>query len=286
MGDYFKYYLYIHIRLDKNEVFYVGVGTKNQKGYYTRSQVKSNRNKFWKRIVAKTNYKREIIEESNDYKYLLNKEIELIKLYGRRDLGLGTLVNLTNGGEGTTEYICTKETKVKISNSHKGKKPSTEHIKALVTASSEANKKPIIQYDLNGCFLKEWKYIREASKKLKIKEANISANIRGISSYCGYSIWKFKTQNYPLNIEVSEYIKKLKLYLDKKERLKNKDFIKFKKIIITDTETNQKIVYDSLKDCEEKTGFTNITRAITNKNLYRKRFKLEYLLTETQKSFK
>ena len=69
-------YLYKHIRLDTNEVFYVGIG-----GKYRPNQ--KNRNTIWKRIVAKTDYKIEIILESNDYEFIKQKEIELIKSYGR-----------------------------------------------------------------------------------------------------------------------------------------------------------------------------------------------------------
>lgn len=39
--------------------------------------------------------------EFNTYQEAKVKEIELISLYGRRDLGKGTLVNFTDGGEGT-----------------------------------------------------------------------------------------------------------------------------------------------------------------------------------------
>ena len=46
-----KYYLYRHIRLDKNEIFYIGIGGKEAKkgGYYRANRV-SNRNKIWNDI--------------------------------------------------------------------------------------------------------------------------------------------------------------------------------------------------------------------------------------------
>lgn len=41
-----KYYLYRHIRLDKNEPFYIGIGTKNKHKYpYFRAKSKAERNK-------------------------------------------------------------------------------------------------------------------------------------------------------------------------------------------------------------------------------------------------
>lgn len=111
--DYYKYFIYRHIRLDTNEVFYIGRGkaytrlrrTKNSRthGYverYYRAYCKANRNVFWDRIVAKTEFEVEIIFEADDIQLIFEKEIEFISLYGRRDLGKGTLVNLSDGGPG------------------------------------------------------------------------------------------------------------------------------------------------------------------------------------------
>ena len=39
-----KYYLYRHIREDKNEVFYIGIGTKNSKVEYKRAFAKDGTN--------------------------------------------------------------------------------------------------------------------------------------------------------------------------------------------------------------------------------------------------
>ena len=101
-----QYYVYRHIRLDKDQVFYVGIGKKSQKKnakshktIYDRAYSLSGRSNFWKGC-AKGGIKIEIIFETNDPIFLETKEKEFIKLYGRRNLGLGTLVNLTDGGRG------------------------------------------------------------------------------------------------------------------------------------------------------------------------------------------
>ena len=101
-----KYYLYIHIRLDTNEIFYVGIGSKCKrktnsiKSLYHRAYSKNNRNKYWNNIVHKTNYQIKIILESNDYDIMKNNEIEFIKSLGKEIDNNGTLVNMTDGGEG------------------------------------------------------------------------------------------------------------------------------------------------------------------------------------------
>lgn len=111
INDDGKYYVYRHIRLDKNTPFYIGIGTKRKyqysfschSEYYHRSYNKRKRNKIWNDIVNKNNGKFEvqIILESDNYNFIKAKEQEFIKLYGRIDLGTGTLANLTNGGDGS-----------------------------------------------------------------------------------------------------------------------------------------------------------------------------------------
>jgi len=100
-----KIVVYKHIRLDTNEVFYIGIG--NPKRPYN----KNSRSDFWKRVTNKTDYKVEIIYSDLTWEEACEKEIELIEFYGRRDLGNGTLVNLTDGGEGISGYEMTNEQK-------------------------------------------------------------------------------------------------------------------------------------------------------------------------------
>jgi len=119
-----KYYLYRHVRLDTNQPFYIGIGTKpkayqNYNPEYNRA-FSHTRSGFWKKIANKTPYKVEILLESDDRKFLEDKEIEFIALYGRRNLKLGTLVNLSNGGEGLHGYVPSLETRRKASEAKKG----------------------------------------------------------------------------------------------------------------------------------------------------------------------
>jgi hypothetical protein len=56
-------YLYRHIRLDKNEPFYIGISADNDNYKYKMAYYKHKRSNFWKRIVAKTDYEVEIFLE-------------------------------------------------------------------------------------------------------------------------------------------------------------------------------------------------------------------------------
>lgn len=88
-------YVYRHIRLDKNEPFYIGVGSDSN---YSRAFTKRSRNQHWTNI---TEYDVEILIDGVSFEYACKKEIEFISLYGRIDKKNGPLVNLTDGGQGT-----------------------------------------------------------------------------------------------------------------------------------------------------------------------------------------
>ena len=90
-------YVYRHIRLDKNEPFYIGIGSDEK---YRRAYQKINRNKHWRNVVSKTDYEVEILMDGLTWEQACEKEKEFISLYGRKDLNIGTLVNLTDGGDG------------------------------------------------------------------------------------------------------------------------------------------------------------------------------------------
>jgi len=66
-------YVYRHIRLDKNEPFYIGIGS-DDKGNYTRSNAHKNRNKHWENIVAKTEYRVDILCDDMTWEEVIKKE--------------------------------------------------------------------------------------------------------------------------------------------------------------------------------------------------------------------
>jgi hypothetical protein len=106
-------YVYRHIRLDKNEPFYIGIGSdiKHKRAY----QNSSRRNKIWNDIVNRTDYRVDILFDDLTIEEAKMKEIEFIKLYGRISLSNGTLANLTDGGDGVYGYIHTDESRIKMS---------------------------------------------------------------------------------------------------------------------------------------------------------------------------
>ena len=105
--------VYQHIRKDTNEIFYVGIG-KNKK----RATAKTSRNYWWHNIVSKYGYTVEIIHDGLTEDAAKQYETYYIKKLGRKDLGLGELVNLTDGGEGRKNYIFTDNSRNAMSQIH------------------------------------------------------------------------------------------------------------------------------------------------------------------------
>jgi hypothetical protein len=103
-----KYCLYQHTRKSDGRIFYIGIGDLK------RPYSKKSRNRYWRHIVNKYNYDVKIIVDNISWERACELEKLMISFYGRLDLGLGTLVNLTDGGEGTISRIYSNETKNKI----------------------------------------------------------------------------------------------------------------------------------------------------------------------------
>jgi hypothetical protein len=91
--------VYLHIRLDTGQVFYVGMGGGD------RPWFKKSRNSFWWAIANKAGYRVVVIEDCLTWEQACEIEIMLVAHYGRRDLGKGPLVNLTNGGDGGAQVF-------------------------------------------------------------------------------------------------------------------------------------------------------------------------------------
>lgn len=141
-----KYFLYRHVRLDTNLPFYIGIGTKRLKKpncytcVYERAFSKTQRSNFWKSVVNKTEYEVEILLESNDKKFILQKESEFINLYGRRFEKMGTLVNFKNEDSLIKGKPHTEESKRKLSIANRGQK-RTEETKKLISKNLLGKKK-------------------------------------------------------------------------------------------------------------------------------------------------
>jgi hypothetical protein len=183
-------YVYKHFRKDTNEVFYIGIGK-------TKRRVNSSgcRNQHWKNIVNKVGFYYEIVEDNLSWQQACEVERQLIKEYGRRDLGTGSLVNMTDGGDGNYNFseevlekirnasknrVVSDETRLKLSKLNKGKIVSDEtksKLKGRIVSKetrdklSKANKK-CVPPSRKGVKLSEEtkKLLSEKNKGRKLSE--------------------------------------------------------------------------------------------------------------------
>ena len=88
------FYVYAHINSITKEVFYIGKGSSN------RYKSKSGRSKVWKETTENCDYYVEILEDKLREDESFNREKYYIQKFGRKDKGLGSLVNLNDGGYG------------------------------------------------------------------------------------------------------------------------------------------------------------------------------------------
>jgi hypothetical protein len=191
------HYLYRHIRLDKNEPFYIGIGTKQHnknnsfKSEYRRAFSKQRKDsKIWNLISNKTDYCVEILMDSDNYDFIKSKEKEFIKLYGRINNNTGCLANMTDGGDGSVGYVHSIESieKLKIARKTRGFVHSCE----------------IYQYDLQGNFIKKWESIKSASEFCKVHITTLHKVVKNNTNnnYCKGYYWK---SNFEKTITPKEY---------------------------------------------------------------------------------
>jgi hypothetical protein len=142
MEDFYTYIYYDPSR--NNEPIYVGKGYADRAwDHFTRK----HRHPFVQRLqyMRKNNIFPVIgiyagLEE--EFAHLL--EMELIAKFGRKDLGKGTLLNLTDGGEGVKGLIQSKETIRKRVESTEYA-PRTEEVRLKISRTKKEN--PIVPWN-------------------------------------------------------------------------------------------------------------------------------------------
>lgn len=167
-----------------------------------------------------------IYEGEHTSNELNNLEIYFIGIFNSFNGNNENGMNLTLGGDGGFGVKFTDERKKQISDANKLRiyKKYTEDTKKLISESrkktgkteacrlaieklkgkkikkseewvknnAESIKKPIVQYDINGNFIKEWKSAKDVEIELGLSRKNISANLRKKTTHAYGYVWKYK----------------------------------------------------------------------------------------------
>jgi hypothetical protein len=192
-----QYYVYTHLNPQTKEIFYVGIG----KGNRAWNQW-AGRNKFWENYVNKYGFEVEIVSENLTRNQAGKIEIELIAHLGRRQMDEGgTLVNRSIGGDGGSGgYTHTEEWKRQHSERQLGKKKkplsqeAKEKLSKALTGREVTWGKPVLQFDKQGNFIKEWPSTRAAKRETGAKNVfEVASGYKNqLYKSSGGFIWKYK----------------------------------------------------------------------------------------------
>lgn len=137
------FYTYIYYDPTKgNEPFYVGKGKDNRAWFHQYGYSDNHLNRRIKKIINKGKQPIIGLYAGLDEEFALFLEEELIRHIGRRDLKQGPLVNLTNGGDGVSGHIHTRETRKRMSEAarKRARRSMSEEQKQKVAAVHKGKK--------------------------------------------------------------------------------------------------------------------------------------------------
>lgn len=119
-----RFYVYGYFEPGSELPFYVGKGTGSRAWDHFRSYLLNGPTPFYKQLreLIANGQKPDVrlleVDLSETEAFAL--EIELIAKYGRSDVETGCLSNCTDGGDGTSGYVHSEETKAKIGAANTG----------------------------------------------------------------------------------------------------------------------------------------------------------------------
>lgn len=236
----YKYYVYVIVDTNKvgsykydeveleYEPFYVGrgSGSRIKETLYDKNVFKTNKIK-----KLNGNYEVKIVYDKLNYLSSIEIEKKLISLIGRRDLGLGTLVNLTDGGEGRINSKHSKEVRDKISKTYRSKNLRWEH------SEETKYKMSIIQSGKNNGF-----YNMKHTEENKNKQSEL---IRGS---------KHPMYNKKHDEETISLMREKRNRKEVNEKIKE-SCQKFNKVVLAyDLDMNFLCEYESVKQASEELG--------------------------------
>ena len=194
-----KYCVYCHIN-NVNGKRYVGITAQKPENRWQNGHGYDS-NKRFRNAIKKYGW------ENFDHKILFTglkkKEAELIEIELIKKWDLTNRANGYNVSPGGNLHKpLSKKSKSKISKSLKETYKNTKHpcygrpmspyCKTLMSAANEARKKKVLQFTIEGLFLREYESMRALERATGFHRAAIKDNIIGKSKQSYGYVWRFK----------------------------------------------------------------------------------------------
>lgn len=244
-------YIYSLKDPETNEIRYIGKTTNIKtrlKAHITRSKHNTYHSARWVQSVIKRGLKPiiELVEECTEDNWV-EREKHWIAYYRERF----DLTNVLDGGEGG--FIVTRAGSkwtdkqrennrkarlgVSIKHTNEGNKKRAEGVRKYYAK----NKRPVLQYDLDGNFIKEWESAVDAGKEIKISYSDINRACKKENLTSAGFQWRYKEGE--IKDKINKYVKP--------ESASNKAIIQL-------TKENEIIKeYKSIMDASRQTGVLN-----------------------------
>ena len=165
-----QFYVYVYLDprpLKLNQPVYVGKGTGDRDlSHWSRGSHNKPLQDFLSHLRGRNMTARvERVFETDDEQEAFAKEMQLIELYGRRDLNTGTLFNRTDGGEGPSGHIKTEAQKLvgKHGTEINWKKP--EYRAKVIAAQKVVQGTPEARINKSAASIKTWQNTEVRSKR-------------------------------------------------------------------------------------------------------------------------
>lgn len=190
--------VYKHYREDNGNCFYIGIGNNSSRAYDFRG-----RNNHWKHTYNKTDVRVEIAIDNVSYEQAKSWEVYLIGLYGRRDLGTGALVNMTDGGDGSNKSKEAIQKQLDTAKRNGTYQKNVERIRRMGIenrkyGSDHPVSKKVYLYDGNLEFIRAFDTITYCANFIGANTSHISKYMNGVGSVKGMYVFDHIATNEEL----------------------------------------------------------------------------------------